>query len=207
MRKRYVKLLRRLNAEIDLQKSFDLTNLIIYSGPNRAYHNLNHIKECLDEFETSKHLAEKPDELEMAIWYHDIIYDTEKKDNEEESAKFAYDICKSIKLSKIFAQRVHDLILFTKHNKLPDIIDGKLIIDIDLSILGKPSERFNEYEKSIRKEYSWVSEQYFRDGRSSILQGFLDRPSIYLTEFFQKKYESSARKNLANSIKNLKRIN
>jgi predicted metal-dependent HD superfamily phosphohydrolase len=71
-------------------------------------------------------------------------------------------------------------------------------------VLGKPEKEFDAYEVGIRKEYDWVPLADFCTGRSKILQSFINRPSIYLTEIFRDKYESAARKNLERSIKRLK---
>jgi len=176
------------------------TLIKLYNNPNRFHHNLKHILDCLNEFNLVKELTENPKALKNAIWYHDAIYDTHAKDNEEQSAKLAYNFCIEKNQSIKFANRVSNLILATKHSVLPKNIDEKIIVDIDLSILGKSPEEFAEYEKNIRKEYSWVFEQEFKQGRKTILESFLKRPSIYSTEQFQNKYETQAQENLKQSI-------
>lgn len=125
----------------------ELNKLItLYSESHRHYHNLNHIIECIKDFESTTYLAEHPNEVEMAIWYHDSIYSTQfNPRNEEESAKFAYITAQSINLPEAFANRVENLILETKHNKSPKDIDSKVLVDIDLAILGKSEEEFNLY--------------------------------------------------------------
>ena len=88
-----------------------------------------------------------------------------------------------------------DLILATKHNR-PVSGDAALLVDIDLAILGKPADEFDRYDAAIRQEYAWVSEEAYRAGRSKVLQSFLDRTTIYQTEFFRNLYEAQARTNL-----------
>ncbi len=83
---------------------------------------------------------------------------------------------------------------------MPDTPDQQLVVDIDLSILGAPEERFDEYEQQIRQEYSWVDEAVFRSVRGKILQEFLARPAIYSTRTFQDLLERCARANLERSI-------
>ena len=98
--------------------------------------------------------------------------------------------------------RVIRLILTTKHREA-DLIqrnDEMYIIDVDLSILGKPREEFDEYERNIRKEYEWVSDEQFKENRSAILKRFIARPSIYYTDFFREKYEEQAKSNLERSL-------
>lgn len=174
-----------------------------YAEPHRAYHNLAHIAHCLDEFEAARSLAGDPNAIEMAIWFHDAVYDPKAKDNEERSAELAVAVANGAGLSAAFAQRVRELILATKHAQPPANPDAALLVDVDLSILGQPLERFDEYERQIRREYDWVEEQAFGKGRSAILKSFLERPTIFSTERFRSKYETRARENLGQSIAKL----
>jgi predicted metal-dependent HD superfamily phosphohydrolase len=197
MKYRFIALWNRINAQGNAEDEFNKL-ISIYSKPQRFYHNMeNHINNCLIEFDSVKELAQKPDILELGIWYHDAIHN-----DEEKSAQLAYDVCVNAQLLDD-ANFAKDLILFTKHDSIPKAIDLKLIMDIDLSILGKNADEFNEYEKNIRKEYSWVPEFKFREERIKILQRFLYKESIYLTDFFRGKYESKARENLQKSINDL----
>jgi predicted metal-dependent HD superfamily phosphohydrolase len=81
-----------------------------------------------------------------------------------------------------------------------------LTVDIDLSILGQPPERFWEYESQIRREYEWVPENVFTEKGAEILQRFLSRKSIYGTAFFFDKYKRQARINLEASIQKLRGV-
>jgi len=204
MKGEFVKLWRKMGVKGNPEEAFDFLNRL-YSNPNRYYHNLNHIKSCLDELNYAKEegIGKNLNAVEFATWYHDAIYDTKSKKNEEESALLAYHTCQEAELPLIFAQNVHDLVLVTKHNTTPKNIDEEIITDIDLAIFGKPLREFEKYEEGIRKEYLWVPKDKFKEGRSKILQGFLDRPTIYCTSFFRERYEKQARINLKNSIEKL----
>jgi len=116
----------------------------------------------------------------------------------------AYDTCIAAHLPEDFADVARELILATKHDAIPDGIDAKVLIDVDLSILGRSPDVFDEYERKIRKEYLWIPEYQFRKRRGAILHTFLDRDPVYLTDFFRKKYESKARENLQRSIEALR---
>lgn len=199
MRERFRSLWKRLKAKGDWEEEYEFLEKH-YSTQGRHYHNLEHVRDCLKEFDKVKEFAENPEALEMAIWYHDIIYNTKSKTNEEDSADYAYDLSVEMNLHHKVSKKVYDFIKITKHDKEPQDLDSKLIIDIDLSILGKESEVFNQYEMNIRKEYSWVNEQDFKKGRSSILKQFLKRDTIYCTEYFRNMYEATARENLQRSI-------
>ena len=174
-----------------------------YSAPHRAYHTLEHIGQCLGELEQVRRLAKDPDTVEFALWYHDAVYDTKAKDNEERSAELALAAAKSASLPDGFGRSVSSLILATKHTKASDDSDAQLLMDIDLSILGQPEEKFDEYERQIRKEYGWITEETFISGRGAILRSFLDRSTIYSAQFFRDKYEAQARRNIIRSLARL----
>ena len=90
-------------------------------------------------------------------------------------------------------QHVHDLVMATRHTAVPSAQDERLLVDIDLSILGAERARFDEYEQQIRREYAYVPGFLFRRKRREILQGFLDRPAIYSTPYFHDALEARAR--------------
>jgi predicted metal-dependent HD superfamily phosphohydrolase len=190
---RWTNLWERLGGRGDSISAFnDLTAR--YSEPHRAYHTLAHIEHCLAEFDAVRPLAADPDAIELAVWYHDAVYDPKAADNEQRSAALAFDAIEHASLPASLARSVAELIVATKHRELPTDGDAQLLVDIDLSILGQSEERFDEYERQIRKEYERVPEEQFVAGRAKILQSFLDRPTIYATQFFREKYEAQARR-------------
>lgn len=195
-----------LCLKIGVREAQEITYALLktkYSEAGRAYHNLKHIEHCLNEFDAVRQLAEHPDAIEVALWFHDVVYDSKAKDNEEKSASVLEAILNSADLPKKFIQRCESLVLITKHDKLPGATDEQLIVDIDLAILGQTAEIFDRYEAQIREEYSWVPNDAFTEGRSKILRQFLQRPSIYSTEHFRRKYEQAARDNLTRSLSRL----
>lgn len=175
-----------------------------YSEAGRYYHTLQHLGECFAYLERSKSLAAHPEEVEMALWFHDAIYDTRAKDSEERSAAWAEQALRDCGAAADLSTRVRDLILVTKHAGLPAGADACLLVDIDLSILGAPEERFDEYENQVRQEYGWVPEADFRAGREKVLQQFLERDAIYSTELFRAWLEAKARTNLGRSLQRLR---
>jgi predicted metal-dependent HD superfamily phosphohydrolase len=171
-----------------------------YTEPHRAYHNLRHIMHCLEEFEAARTLAHDPNAVESAIWYHDVIYDPRSQENEAKSAELATTAFRKAGLSESHGNKVSTLILATsKHDPSVDE-DASLMVDVDLAILGQSPQRFDEYERQIRKEYDWVTDAAFASGRTAVLRSFLSRPTLYATEFFQRRYEQQARSNLENSL-------
>jgi predicted metal-dependent HD superfamily phosphohydrolase len=175
-----------------------------YAEPHRAYHNLAHIMDCLCEFDSSKDLAHDAPAVEMALWFHDVVYDPRAKDNEERSAGLALKVADEAGVSASFKESVKALILSTKKHDDSLHRDAAVMADIDLGILGRAPDRFDEYENQIRQEYEWGPAAAFAAGRSAILEAFLARRSIYGTGFFRNKYERQARENLERSIGKLR---
>ena len=167
-----------------------------YAEPQRHYHTLQHLGECLALFDDARTLAAHPAEVELALWFHDAIYDIKGHDNEQRSADWARDALRDADAPADAAQRVHDLVMATRHTAVPSGRDEQLLVDIDLSILGAARARFDEYEQQIRKEYAYVPGFLFRRKRREILKGFLDRPAIYSTPHFHDALEARARDNL-----------
>jgi predicted metal-dependent HD superfamily phosphohydrolase len=193
---------RMLGAEPRPATTFDGL-VAAYSDAGRYYHTLTHLEECFSHFGSAKPLAQSPGEIEIAIWFHDAIYDTHRNDNEENSAAWAAQVTRDSRLSGEIAERIAGLILATKHRAKPDSADGSLFVDVDLSILGSSTDRFDQYEKQIRLEYAWVPEQEFRTGRAKLLRDISKRERIYATEFFQNRLEAAARTNLNRSLAKL----
>ena len=61
-----------------------------YTAPGRHYHNLAHIEDCLGALARVENLSALEREiLSEAIWWHDVVYDATRADNEELSARLA----------------------------------------------------------------------------------------------------------------------
>jgi predicted metal-dependent HD superfamily phosphohydrolase len=174
-----------------------------YSEPHRHYHTYRHLAECFEKVKDIISLAEHPAEVNVGLWFHDAIYDTQHHDNEERSADWARDAARGLGVSADSAQRIHDLIMFTRHAAEPVGIDAQVLVDADLSILGAQPARFLEYEAQVRSEYGWVPDAVFRATRARILKEFLGRPHLFSTGHFQEHYEAQARRNLQHSLLNL----
>jgi predicted metal-dependent HD superfamily phosphohydrolase len=171
-----------------------------HSEKQRHYHNLQHLEECLLELDAARLLAKQPAIIEMALWFHDAVYDPRSGTNEEDSANLAVACLTAANLAIETIETVRQLILSTKTHQPGTISDAALLIDIDLAILGQPASRFMAYEQGIKAEYSWVPETSYVQKRTEILTGFLRRPTIYRTEKLKQKYEVTARTNLENAI-------
>ena len=199
LRRRWEELWARLKVTPDRIPSIDPL-LIAYDEPVRAYHNLRHIEQCLREFDAIRDLCADADVVELAIGYHDVVYDPTMHDNEDRSATIAAEDLRAASVAPEKINAVIELIHATKHAHPPITPDAEILVDIDLSILGQDPETFDSYERGIRQEYAHVEDDAFREGRSAILQRFLDRPAIFATPSMRARYEKPARQNLRRSL-------
>jgi predicted metal-dependent HD superfamily phosphohydrolase len=174
----------------------ELKNL--YSEAHRAYHNLSHIDRMLAWLDEAGSGSES---IELAIWFHDAIYNPRGAQNEAKSAQYFTDRLGSF-IGGHLAADVERLIIATEHARpRSGKDDEELIIDIDLSILGSPPNEYEAYRSAVRSEYSFVPERDFVAGRRAILEGFLSQ-RIYSTRFFAK-LEEQARANIADELESL----
>jgi predicted metal-dependent HD superfamily phosphohydrolase len=174
-----------------------------YSEPHRRYHTVHHLDECFEKLDEIRLLARYPAEVQLALWFHDAIYEVKRHDNEERSADWARTSAAAAGVSSDVCERVHSLIMATRHKAIPRGTDAEVLVDVDLSILGAAPERFDQYERQVREEYAWVPEFIFRRERKAILKEFLARPQIFSTTHFRDRYEQQARSNIARSLQQL----
>jgi predicted metal-dependent HD superfamily phosphohydrolase len=175
-----------------------------YAEPHRHYHTLRHLEECFAELPAVRADAARPAEVELALWFHDAIYDTTRHDNEQRSAELARSVVAQAGLDASVGERVAALIMATRHDAASTDADAAVLVDVDLSILGAPPLRFDEYEREVRKEYAQVPEALFRRERRKILRRLLERPHLYNTPQMRESHERRARANLERSITRLK---
>ncbi len=168
--------------------------------PQRHYHSLQHLSECLDLLRAHRDLAERPDELVLALWFHDAVYDPRGKDNEARSADWAAQALGEAGADPAAIARIHALILDTAHAAEPAPGDPSLLVDIDLAILGAAPERFAEYERQVRAEYAWVPGFLYRYKRRQLLREFAKRVPLYRTPALRERLEAQARSNLERAI-------
>lgn len=174
-----------------------------YAEPHRRYHTAAHIDACLSEFDSVRSLARSGSEVEAALWFHDVIYDTRASNNELKSAEMASQFLASSGVSPPICARVYSHIMATAHKRKPIDDDACLVVDIDLSILGQDEQVYDVFERSVREEYKWVPWFLYRRKRIEILRSFLEREFIYGTERFRQRYEPAARSNLERAIRGL----
>jgi predicted metal-dependent HD superfamily phosphohydrolase len=179
--------------------------LMRYQEAHRAYHTREHLEECLVLLDEVWGQCDHPEEVAIALWFHDAIYEPRRSDNEAASAKWLATVGDAMGVARLPIERMHALVMATRHTALVEQPDAQILVDIDLSILGASPERFDAYEAQIRREYSLVPGPIYRTKRASVLKGFLGRSMIYATALFRDRFEEQARTNIARSLSVLER--
>ncbi len=172
-----------------------------YSEKQRAYHTLQHLYECLVLLDSIRSDLKDAYSVELALWFHDAIYDPQAKDNELKSAELfgrymAHD------LSVEIVKKIKRWIITTQKHEATDELDLQFLLDIDLAILATSPARFAEYEQQIQQEYAWVDPDVYSIKRKEVLAHFYQTESLYQTEYFQQNFEQRAKQNL-NRILNI----
>lgn len=147
-----------------------------WAEPHRRYHTPQHLEECLSLAGTwgSELPAADQATLALALWFHDAVYDTRRKDNEYLSAELADAELERLGVAWEHRARVVQLVMATEHSTPVPAGDQltDLLLDIDLAILGAPAPRFNEYEVQVRAEYGWVELGAYLEGRGKVMAHF-----------------------------------
>ena len=185
----------KLSLTHDKNTSIYSILLSTYTESQRYYHTVQHIVECLQLFHQIKHQLQDPIAVELAIWFHDVIYDPKASDNEEQSAELMQKLCTEI-VGQAQIQKVYRWIIATKKHQPSLDSDLNYLLDIDLAILGSDSNRFAEYEQQIQQEYSWVEPSIYKIKRAEVLQYFYAMQPLYQTEYFRESFEKKAKHNL-----------
>lgn len=172
-----------------------------YSKKGRFYHNLQHLENMCKEIDDVKSQLKSIDTVLFSIYYHDIVYHTFSKLNEEKSSDWASESLKKIGVSKGQIDKVQQQILATKKHLHTADLDTNYLLDADLSVLGKEENMYNDYIKKIRKEYSIYPNFLYNPAREKVLLGLLEQNFIYKTDFFREKYELLARENIERELK------
>jgi predicted metal-dependent HD superfamily phosphohydrolase len=178
----------------------------MYQAAGRHYHDLRHIETLLD-LAARQELHDR-EAIEVAIWFHDAIYDSHRKDNEEKSAELAIARLRGTAADDRI-DRIATMIRATAGHALPEFSDPRaaadcaLFLDMDLAVLASPPEEFAAYEDAVRREYAYLSEPQWIEGRRRVLEHFLARPTIYFSETFRRTDEERARQNLTQALTRL----
>lgn len=177
----------------------------LYNEPQRAYHTLDHIQQLFVQFEQIRHALHEPHIIALALFFHDVIYDPKRSDNELKSAEYAVEVLKDY-LSAEQCQHIYALIMMTATHQINKsanenkISDAAYLLDMDLSILGAPWSEYQQYAQAVRYEYMHVAKEDYRTGRIVVLEKLLAHSTLYLTEYYYGRLEELARDNIKREV-------
>ena len=184
-------------------KSHDVFSIVqrCYREHHRHYHNDEHIDHCLELLEVAKNEIQLNDcdAVELAIWFHDVIYIIGAPDNEERSAQLFLQLSEG-QLQESLRQHVSSLIMSTTHDHQPETIDERILVDIDLSSFGLSWDRFTEDGDNVRKEQSHLSDHEFFRKQMRFQESLLNRARFYFSDFFYERFEEKAREYLSRHL-------
>ena len=174
-----------------------------HSEPHRHYHNLNHLADLYAQLEMIQALIQDWPTLLYSLFYHDIVYEVERNDNEEKSALLAVERMTNIGIPQDMITLCQDQIIATKTHLVSARSDTNYFTDADLSILGRDWQTYDSYRHNIRKEYEIYPEPMYQQGRRMVVQHFLSMDRIYKTDQFYNRFEAAARDNLNKELKSI----
>ncbi len=175
-----------------------------WSEPQRAYHTLQHLREALALLDEWHRGEEWPASVALALFFHDAVYDPLRADNEDMSALVAREMLAPLQLPQAQIEAIVRLIDITRHAARPLTEDEKLMVDIDLSILGAAPERYAQYCAQVRQEYAHVPEALFTRGRLALLEAFVQAPALFHTARGRAAFGAAAARNLAQEVAQLR---
>lgn len=189
--------------------------LALYAEPARAYHNQTHLEDVLAKLDWAQSALMQSgeisgldgterrrlfDTIELALFYHDAVYDAKSKDNEAQSREMMKRDATAFGINNALIADAARLIDLTAHHSTAARLDEKIMADCDLAILGAAPEEFKKYDTAIRTEYAHVPAPLYAAGRAKVLQGFLDTPQLFKTRAFADNFDAAARRNLAAAL-------
>jgi predicted metal-dependent HD superfamily phosphohydrolase len=167
-----------------------------YSQSGRHYHNLDHVNHCLDQSRLVEGLLANVRALNLAIWFHDSVYDPMASDNEAKSAMLFRELAGRAMTDSLIDDVVR-LILVTGSGQVPRQADEAFMVDIDHSSFGLPWEPFLADSLAVRAERTHLTDEQYSIQQSRMLTGLLEREAVFVTDFFRARYEHVARSNIS----------
>ncbi|VAW42462.1 COG4339 metal-dependent phosphohydrolase, HD superfamily [hydrothermal vent metagenome] len=206
MRTQWLRLANKFGVGEKAAETVWLDLAAAYGEDGRFYHNLNHIQHMLNIADQLQDVATDFRAVQLAIWFHDVVYDPRQSDNEAQSAATAQRALHPLGVPQATLNTVSDLILATQTHKAnatdPNIF---VILDADLAILAAPPEQYDAYARAIRREYSFVPDDAYQTGRTAVLRRFLARTPFYFTEWMRGWGETAVRQNLTRELQRLEK--
>lgn len=167
----------------------------MYTTSWRSYHNISHIQSCLNYFDACQAQAEFPDSVELAIWFHDCVYEVNAADNEARSRDWFVEQSEGFLVARLVAT-VSELIMDTVHNDVPDNRDGKLLSDIDLTSFGLPWDEYMLDSDEVDDESARFNDADPKTAKPAFLMTLMNRKPLYYSAYYLQHFEQMAQQNI-----------
>lgn len=175
-----------------------------YTDNSRHYHTIQHLDHMYFELLEVKDDITDWQTVLFSLFYHDVIYNVKRSDNELKSADLAAERIKMLGMTDENIAKCKAMIIVSKEHQVSEEVNVNYFLDADLSILGSSWEKYKEYSEAIRKEYHLYPDFLYKPGRRKVLKHLLSMEKIFKTEHFHDKYELQAKKNLQAELNELK---
>ncbi|MBD0424917.1 hypothetical protein H0H10_38080 [Streptomyces sp. TRM S81-3] len=175
-----------------------------WQEPQRHYHTLAHLTAVLDRVDALAEYADDPDAVRLAAWFHDAVYQPDRSENEERSARLAERALPEAGVSGARTAEVARLVRLTAgHDPADGDRNGQVLCDADLAVLASPPSAYAAYTAAVREEYHFVPNDAFREGRAAVLRQLLGLPSLFRTPYGREHWEATARYNVTAELEML----
>jgi predicted metal-dependent HD superfamily phosphohydrolase len=176
-----------------------------WSRPHRRYHDLAHLAAVLGVIGELDATATDPAAVRLAAWYHDVVYEPTRDDNEEVSAERARAGLRGLVPDERLAEVERLVLLTAGHDPEPGDANGAVLCDADLAVLAGPPDAYAAYASAVREEYAHLSDEDFTRGRIAVLESLLALPSLYRTPEAARQWTATATANLTAELTLLRR--
>lgn len=174
-----------------------------YAEPHRHYHTIHHLEQVFRELSEIDELLINREAVLLALFYHDLVYDVKRHDNEAASAALASKRLTAIGFAGDTIKQCTGLILATKDHAFYVDSDVNYFTDADLAILGTEPAQYDTYVAQIRRQYKIYPDTLYRAGRKRVLHHFLEKANIFNTSYFRNRLEQQARTNMQRELTQL----
>ena len=174
-----------------------------YTGSARHYHNLEHLHFMITRSEEIKTSLRDPEMVVFAIYYHDLVYNVLRKDNEVRSARIARSRLEELGIPEDRIAHCVAMIEATKDHPLSEDQDTNYLLDLDMAILGVSPERYLLYTEQVREEYAIYPDMLYNKGRKHVLQQFFADEHLFRTDVFKVEFEAKASRNIQSELARL----
>jgi len=175
-----------------------------YAEPARRYHDRRHLSEVLAGVRLLGDHATDVVSVQLAAWFHDAVYEFDRTDNEERSARLAEEMLASAAVDPRVIAEVERLVRLTaNHNPSRNDANGAVLCDADLAVLASDRRRYADYVADVRAEFAALDDATFRSGRAGVLRQLLGMPSLFRTPEGRRRWEDAARANIQREVASL----